>query len=438
MLFAFGTVTLNVGHSCLSASIGKAKIESDCSRSDCTDTMNKIARYTGIVLINILIIAVLLEGLLRIVAPNLGGTIGVTARYITTGQPYAESWTPAWQQNRDHFYALRPNINNELQYGSPTVQFNLSTIELWDGGGIGFRTDPINFFVNAVVVGDSFGFCFTEREDCWVDRLSNQMGLGIVNLSQPVTGTVSHGRILQDFGAPLTPSLVIWQFFGNDFNDDYGLSVFRGEREELPDTSPQPIITPNPFETLERSSVLFGVLKTVTTGQIVGAPDSEALFVKPYTVTYGANNEHTLQFGGAYELQALDMSRQENLFGLSDSQRAFTQAKALVDTWGGEIVVVMMPTREEVYAHLTEPQLGQLALFQLSSAREAMQEICFNTGLRCFDPYDVFVERALQGEALYHVDDMHLNAHGNAVLATALEAWLIEQGLPNSVVASGR
>jgi hypothetical protein len=41
----------------------------------------------------------------------------------------------------------------------------------------------------------------------------------------------------------------------------------------------------------------------------------------------------------------------------------------------------------------------------------------------------VFQERARNGEALYYVDDMHLNPYGNLVLAEALTTWLHRDGI---------
>ncbi|MEM9953362.1 MAG: hypothetical protein AAF846_17275 [Chloroflexota bacterium] len=383
--------------------------------------MKKLAQLTGIVLINIVIIAILLEILLRVFAPNLPGAVGVAVRWVMTGQPYQEEWTQAWQQNIDHYWSLRPDIDNELQYGSPTVSFQLSTVELWDNAGIGFRTDPVNYFVDAVVVGDSFGMCFTERADCWVDQLADQTELGVVNLSQPVTGTTSHLRILRDFGVPLLETnpnpLIIWQFFGNDFNDDYGLAVFRDEIE--------PIDSDDTGDTDVRQwSALVAVAQTLITGNFVGVPDSEALFVKPYRATYGDNN--VLQFGGEYELTALDMSRELNQIGYVYSQEAFASANDIARNLNATMLIVIIPTREEVYREVTAPVMGADNVDRLQSARDAMLALCDDLDLTCFDAYHALAQVAETGEALYYQDDMHLNPHGNQVLADALTEWIIE------------
>ncbi|MEL6308292.1 MAG: hypothetical protein AAFQ52_09125 [Chloroflexota bacterium] len=389
--------------------------------------LKKIANITAIILINLLVVAVLLEILLRVFAPSLPGTVGITARYVTTGQPYQQEWTQAWQQNPDHYWILRTDVNDALQYGSPTVSFRMSTVELWEGAGIGFRTDPVDYFVDAVVVGDSFGMCFTERADCWVDQLATQTGLGIVNLSQPVTGTTSHYRILQDFGVPLLADnaqpLVIWQFFGNDFNDDYGLAVFRGDIESQEEETSTDATNTRPI------SALFAVGQTLFTGNIVGVPDSEALFVKPHRAI--VNEDEVLRFGGTYELQALDMSREINQIGLDYSRIAFQEAQTIVDDMNGTLLVVIIPTREEVYRATTAPIMGEDNVDTLQSARDTMLSLCDEFALTCFDAYDALVTATQTSDTLlYYSDDMHLNAVGNAVLADALASYLVENDLP--------
>lgn len=381
--------------------------------------MKKIAKIIGIILINLLIITIMLEILLRVFAPSLPGSVGVAVRWVTTGQPYQEEWTQAWQQNIDHYWTLRPDIDNALQYGSPTVSFNMSTVELWDGAGIGFRTEPVNYFVDAVVVGDSFGMCFTERADCWVEQFANQSNLGVVNLSQPVTGTTSHLRILRDFGVPLLETnpepLIIWQFFGNDFNDDYGLAVFRDEIEAIESDSAGDT-------EVRQWSALIAVAQTLFTGQFVGVPDSEALFVKPYRATYGDGN--VLQFGGEYEQSAFDMSRELNQIGYAYSVEAFESAQDIASSLNANLVIVIIPTREEVYRDITVPIMGEEAVNRLQSARDAMLLLCEELSLNCFDAHDVFIEHANNGEALYFSDDMHLNPYGNQILAEALASHL--------------
>lgn len=389
--------------------------------------MRRFLRVLFILGINLVFIVLLMEIGLRALGSRLPPALAAQVMRVTTGQAYPQTWTPAWQQNPDHYWILKPNVTDALQYGSPTVSFRLSTIELWENGGVGFRTRPVDYFVDAVVVGDSFGMCFTEQADCWTEKLGAQFTppLGVVNLSQPVTGTTSHGRILKTFGAPLTPPLVIWQFFGNDFNDDYGLAVFSKQIAPLPDATP-----PDPPRTgvkawLEDHSAALAVLQVALTGQSGAMTAYERLFIKPYRVKIG---ETVMQFGAGYEQQAMDMTRRENQIGRDLSRTAFAEAQTTVQDWGGRMVVVVIPTREEVYAPLTTPLMGQAALDRLASARAAMFDLCEGLALTCYDALPLLQARAAAGDLLYFADDMHLNPLGNAVLAEGLAGWLREEG----------
>ncbi len=362
-----------------------------------------------------------LEGALRLFAPRLPGNTGVIARYITTGQPFSQAWTPAWRENRDHYYTLRPNISDALQYGSPSVSFRLTTHKLWDDGlapdeGIGFRTAPVDFGVDAVVVGDSFGFCFTEQADCWVDLWAARENLGTVNLSTPVTGSQSHARMIEDFATPLEPPLVVWQFFGNDFYDDYVLDAWQGVIEPALEEAPED----RGGSWIARNTVVGGLLELVTTGTWSGFPEGDKAYQPQYRAPYPGG---VLEFGKPYELTALDIRSLENGYGMIKSKEALETAKALVESWGGRLVVVMIPTREEVYSEITEPVMGLKNLVTLAGPRAVMESYCGDLNIACLDPT---LDLAVVGKttALYYADDMHLNAAGNAALVDILIPWL--------------
>ena len=194
---------------------------------------SKPIRWLGIGLIWLLLAGGLLELGLRVFVASLPPNLQAVTNTVIRGTPFGETWDRAWIRNPEHFFILKAGLVDSLQFSTPQVRFHVNTIELWEGGGIGFRNRPVDYFVDIVVVGDSFAFCFTEHADCWVSHLEAETGMGVVNLGLPGTGSRSHQLVLRDFGSPLQPPLVIWQFFGNDFNDDYGLAVSRGELEPL-------------------------------------------------------------------------------------------------------------------------------------------------------------------------------------------------------------
>ena len=388
-------------------------------------------RWFWIILFWLLAAVILLELGLRLFATALPPRLGEAAHIAKHGVPFPEPWERAWVRNPDHYFVLKPGLVNALQFGSPSVRFRASTIELWEGGGIGFRTRPVDYFVDAVVLGDSFAFCFTERSDCWVTLLERDTGLGFVNLGQPGTGSHSHLLLLQGFGAPLKPRLVLWQFFGNDFNDDYGLFSANGklapiEDEASADDDGGGGDTSEIRAWLRTRSALYAVLESVLPGWGSYRDPNAAKFDERFAVTLPSGAE--LRFGQRYEAEAMDMSRAVNQAGYEISRTAFESAQELVSTWGGQLVVLLVPTREEVYESHTAAALGD-ELDAIRSARLAMLDLCAALQMVCYDALGDLRERAAAGELLYYADDLHLNAVGNLVFSELLEGWLDQHGL---------
>ena len=347
-------------------------------------------RWFWIILIWLVATVVLLELGLRLFAAALPPRLGEAAHIAMHGVPFPEPWERAWVRNPDHYFVLKPGLVKALQFGSPSVSFRASTVELWAGGGIGFRTRPVDYFVDAVVLGDSFAFCFTERPDCWVTLLERDTGLGLVNLGQPGTGSHSHTLLLQGFGAPLTPRLVLWQFFGNDFNDDYGLFSANGKLTPIEEDASASDNSDGGDASeirawLRTRSALFAVLESVLPGWHGYRDPNAAKFDERYTVILPSGEQ--LRFGQRYETEAMDMSRAVNQAGYEISRAAFESAQELVSTWGGRLVVLLVPTREEVYESQTAAALGD-ELDAIRSARLAMLDLCAELELVCYDALD--------------------------------------------------
>ncbi len=373
---------------------------------------------------------ILLELGLRLFASSLPARLQEAAHIAMHGVPFPEPWERAWVRNAEHYFVLKPGLVDALQFGSPSVRFRVSTIELWAGGGIGFRTRPVDYFVDAVIVGDSFAFCFTERADCWVTRLERDTGLGMVNLGLPATGSHSHYLILRDVGQPLKPPLVIWQFFGNDFNDDYGLFRASDRLEPLDDDESGANDAGaggggNLRVWLRARSSLYAVLESLLPGWQRYRDPNAAQFDERYAATLPTGER--LLFGQPYEIAAMDMSRPVNQTGYEISRQAFEIARDLVSSWGGQLVIALVPTREEVYASHTAPALGE-DLETIGSARLAMLDLCAQLDLVCYDALADLQAQAAASPLLYYADDMHLNPAGNRVFAELLRDWLAAGG----------
>lgn len=390
--------------------------------------LRSAARYLVAVLFGLVLALLIAETAVRLLYASLPIGLQTALRNVHV-TPFSDTRlapAPLWQSDLDYLNIVRPGAFNSLQAGSPTVTFHVTSYNWW-GGRVGFRSPPPDDGnVQAVAIGDSFTFCYTELEDCWVTRLRQDTGLPLLNMGQPVTGSVSHARLYYDFVAKpelklKQPRLVLWQFFGNDYNDDYGLADLNHTAKTPPQAAPN--ATPLPQGALvvwlRENSAMYGILSAL----IRRDPGVEQ-FVEPYHVRSGNVD---LLFGSTYIRDSFDMTQARNQEGEQLSRQAILQTRDLVEKNGGRFIVLAFPTKEEVYRALTEPQMGKAALDALAAPRLRLLDFCKAQNLTCLD-----LLPGLQAQAdrqLYYANDSHLNAEGNRVVAALVSAFLRDQGL---------
>ncbi len=325
---------------------------------------------------------------------------------------------PLWQPDSEYLTINRP-VHHLKQFGTAEVHFTVDTETLW-GSRAAFRTrqELVDRYVDAVAVGDSFTFCFTEEADCWVQRLGQITDRNVINLGITSTGSVSHARVLSNFGVPLQPPLVLWQWFGNDANEDYGLAVLNGQTD-VPSVSDAP--SSPALNWWDKNSAVYVLLKLY-----LGPEkdfDASLQFLDSKRAQQG---DITLDFGRPYLWGAFDVNLPQNVDGWARSQQAFLDARDQVAGYGGSLVVILLPTKEQVYRSLSEPLLGADRLALLDQPYQAMLDFCAAQQLTCIDLLPILTPYAEAGEQLYYTTDIHLNPRGNEVLAEALAAWLDE------------
>lgn len=374
-------------------------------------------RLAGI-LFSLFLTWMILEMLLRVLFFYLPPRLQLVLERVHI-TPFSEQWLmpdPIWHSDIDYLTIARPVTNFE-QYGSADVHFNVTTETLW-GSRVAFRTrqELVDRHVDAVAVGDSFTFCFTEEKDCWVTLLGQQTNRNIINLGIVSTGSVSHQRVLQDFGMPLKPPLVIWQWWGNDSNEDYGLASLRGETT-IQSTNPPPAA---PVPTWwDQNSAVYVLLKL-----FLGSDKDFDASLQFLDREHASNGDVKLAFGRPYLWDAFDMSEPTNQYGWERSRTAFYNSNEMVKRYGGMLLFVLIPTKEQVYREIAEPLIGEEKMALLDQNYQMMLDLCQEQQMTCLDLLPVLQAHAQQGEQLYHTNDIHLNARGNLVLADALSLWL--------------
>lgn len=368
-----------------------------------------------------------LEVSLRLAAQQLPERFQAAVQFVSTGERLHVRRIPefSWMTGQ-YGMVIAPNLVNQTLHMSPDITVTVSTQSLWDTP-IGFRTPPVDYYVDMVTIGDSHTFCFTEYADCWVSRLREQTGLGIVNLGQPGTGSLGHLNVLKDFARPLEPRLVLWEFFGNDFNEDYGLLLARKEIEALEDFSIQDDLQENALLTwLRRHALTFAVLETLLFSEHYYVDEHEQAFVAPYTIRY---RDGEMRIGRRYDQLVLDIHRPQNQIGIQASRQALAEAQELVAAWDGTFVVLVLPPPTHVYLPFAADYLNSEQIRIYEENYSLMLGFCTELELKCLDLLPVLQDHAMQGEHLFYSNDGHLNPAGNALLADYLLQWLGQENL---------
>jgi hypothetical protein len=389
-----------------------------------------IGRF-AVTLFGLLLALFVAEFGIRLIYPRLPMGLQIALRNVRVN-PFSEDRIAPpslWQDDKDYLTIVRPGAVDSLQAGSPTVTFRVSTYSWW-GGRVGFRSpQPTDGDVQAVAVGDSFTFCFTDASDCWVNVAAQVSGLDIANLGQPVTGSTSHARIFFDYVAKpelnlKQPQVVLWQFYGNDNNDDFGLADLNGTAKSPtePATSSRPLPTGAAAMWLRENSVIYSLISTLLRGKDPGVEK----FVDPYHVTKDGID---LWFGQSYVRDAFDMSLARNQEGEALSQQAIVDTRQIVEKNGGEFIIVVMPAKEEVYRALSEPIMGKPAVDAISMPRLRLLEFCKTQKLTCLDLLPPLQELAESGKQVYFSADPHLNALGNQIAGETVASYLMSQSM---------
>lgn len=318
--------------------------------------------------------------------------------------------------SREYHARIPPNLKDYKVHWGDT-RFTFDTISLW-GGEEGFRTNPPEWPVDVVAMGDSFTFCWTDFDDCWVQQLNQMFGWHVMNLGVPGTGSMAHRNVLGTYVPPMEPAVVVWQWFGNDYKDDYDFALMRGDTGPLAGPDMAPTAVPDYGKLAEYSTVYRWLrdwidkkfdpkaeqkdLTPVVNGREIAVDDSQ--------------RSHDLQ----YEVVQ---------FGWDETIRALEESHAVLDTIGAEMLIVLIPTKEEVYAaHVTDYlDAGYIAM--LTEGRTRLMAACAEKGWRCIDMTDAFRAAVNEGATVYNAFDFHLDAVGNQIVADRVGQYLINNDL---------
>jgi lysophospholipase L1-like esterase len=298
-------------------------------------------------------------------------------------------------------FVYPPNHEGRFERDDSDFAFTYTTDEH------GFRNpSPWPERAEIVVLGDSMAFSYgVDDEQAWTSLLANQLpDSRIINLGLIGAAPQQYSRIYDTFGQALHPDLVLFCLFpGNDLAD-------AGRFEEWlragspgnyaiwrrgPDQDRQ---APRSLRDLFEESYLVMLLRDARrsvgsqfSGRTIDFPDGGRLQLAP--AIYARN-------------QALAQPDHPNFRLVVD---AVERTRALAERGGSKFLVLLVPTKEEVYLPLLDERPPP--------ATAPFAAHFGATGLPYLDLTPDFQARAREGERLFFEVDGHPNAAGYRLIA---------------------
>lgn len=315
-------------------------------------------------------------------------------------------------------YHYKPDLDVDFPSEGMNVDIRTTSHGL---GDIGFRDIGTRPPFDAVAIGDSFTFCDdVKTADCWVKHVGELTGLNIATLGVSGFSNLAEARVLDEYGRKLDPRLVILAIFPNDFNDNVEFDEWtrsetanfwewRGQREGR-----GPL-----FRKLADASAIMRIVDSA-----LRTRDSGDRFHYEYRK---GNLDFVFQ---PWWLEPMDAERRAHREeGWRLMRKAIEQVRSTTREMGAELMVVAIPTKEEVYWEVVRGDLPNREALVIDRPFGDLFEYCRREGVSCCDLLPAMQAHATRDEQLYLRISSHFNAAGNIVAAQAVDRCLERDGL---------
>jgi hypothetical protein len=359
----------------------------------------------------------LAEGVVRLAFPLLPENL----RYQVGQERFQAILREAFVNDEYLKTKARPDLSMYAS-GYPDFSFWIRTTSL-GFNDIGFRDDGVDGTVLAVAVGDSFSWGDgVENSETWVEQLEAATGYDFVNLGVRAYGPIQYNRVLERYGAQFKPRVILWQFFLNDFEDSARFEKW------INDGKPAKYPPPGGLDQfLRANSYTYVWLQQMIAQRGDGEEEEEE--EDQGEIFYDQGGLHLRFKRKGYWSQKMNFSRHNISHGWELTQQAVLEADRLADEVGAELVVVLVPFKEQAYWPLFSTLLDHPERYEPDLTTDLMRELCDAHGVRYIDLTPVFQEHTSQGEQLYFRVDGHWNPQGQALAAQAVRDYLSKEGL---------
>ncbi|MCE7945910.1 MAG: SGNH/GDSL hydrolase family protein [Chloroflexi bacterium CFX4] len=242
--------------------------------------------------------------------------------------------------------------------------------------------------LDALILGDSFTFCWMASDDCWVEHLNTH---GWRALSAAVIGSGSTGQleVLHRLLPNVQPRLIIWQWHHGDANDNCQLARGSALAKAAAEAAPE-----------RPSAVGSGLGQYSAFGRMIGSWLRWRAFAPPNTLATDA----ALPCEG-------DMASVLN---------DYDAGIALAAEHNATVIIALVPYIDEVEG----AQDADSPVEEARQLRRTLLAHCAARGYHCVDPLAAMRAADQRGQPAYDRADFHLNAYGNRLFAEALIAYI--------------
>lgn len=334
----------------------------------------------------------------------------------------------------------------------------------------GFRNDAVPQKVDIVALGDSQTWGVNvERQGAWPQQLSKISGRSVYNMGLGGFGPVQY-RVLTPQALVLSPKIiVVGLYLGNDIYDAYQMAYHYEAHRALRSNSAGDLSVDtvgdraNAFWNEEKqfhanygrasfSGWSFWLREHLALGRVLnrtglwpGSQDIDYEIDKRWAeahpdhgaVCHDAGRETVLTT--AYRLAGLDLDEPRIAEGLRITKDLLTQIQRDVDAKQVKLIVLLLPTKETVYATAQsgrtggriglDPTYSRLVEME-SRIRGELYSSCDTKRIQCIDALPSLRSALERGERIYPTTtESHPNARGYFVIASAVNENLSRLGL---------
>lgn len=313
---------------------------------------------------------------------------------------------------------IAPNfVDYPVRWGDATFTFTTRGVD-WHRAGL--RSPEPIWAIDALIIGDSFSFCWVEEAECWGWRLQTDYGWHIINAGQPGTGTGAQLNMMREIATPYAPKLIIWQMYSNDSQDDYDLARMNDAVSIL--ETPPPVLPPRELVGLEKYSVIAHLITN-----ILNPPPPPPVI---HTQKVRVDGRTLMIPSGAYP-PADNRLYPSVAYGWEQNVLHYQQGHDYAQSIGAQILIVLIPTKEEAYrAKLTAMGVYDATYWsQVGDSRARLLALCAEQNWHCLDMLPIFESAIADGMTVYWGYDFHLDGSGNALVAQAVDDYIHQNDL---------